>query len=64
MTFGARAMAPSRVWSSFKALMLALVRGWSGLPSGSSDFPGHTPQGEHLVWRCSQWIPGRKVAVS
>ena len=42
MTFGARAMERSRVWYWFKVLMLALVRGWSGLPSGSSDSPGYT----------------------
>jgi hypothetical protein len=56
-------MEQSRAWSWFKVLMLALLRGWIGSPSGSSDFPGHPPQGEHLIWRCSQWIPGREIAV-
>ena len=62
-TLGTRAMEQSRAWSWFKVLMLALLRGWIGSPSGSSDFPGHPPQGEHLIWRCSQWIPGREIAV-
>jgi hypothetical protein len=42
MTFGARPIELSRIWSWFKALMLALHRDWSGLPSGSSDSPGYT----------------------
>ena len=43
--------------------MLVLVRVWSALTSGSSDFPGHPPQGEHLIWRCSLWISRQEVAV-
>lgn len=61
MTFGARPIELSRIWSWFKALMLALHRDWSGLPSGSSHSPGHTLHREHLAWRCSKWISTRKV---
>ena len=43
--------------------MLALLRGWSSLPSGSSDLSEHPSQGEHLIWRCSQWISRQEVAV-
>jgi hypothetical protein len=51
------------VWSWFSTPILALVIGWNGFPSGSSDFPGHPPQGEHLTRRCSRWVPRREVAM-